>query len=314
MIRGFAALVFAAFFVSSAVGEVIRIAERIEVSSERMSLGDIARILPANAELANVPIGYAPYPGHYRWITKPDIKRYLYKWGLDQGVEIQMDDRILITRESQQVQPDVIEEEVLKFLSAINPGVRISIQKIQIPQDLFLPTGSFQLSIDAPPSIDRLSGLSLKLNFYSDGEHLKSRWVRVKAVAEAPIVVVNKDVPYGQPLKPSDLEIEDRQSDRLGGFFTNRVDVIGSVAKRSLREGEVVTKKDLREAVLVKRGDVVTLLARGPAFVVSALGRSRDSGSRGDAVVIENLESKELVHATVVGNKTVEVIVAGGAQ
>ena len=90
--------------------------------------------------------------------------------------------------------------------------------------------------------------------------------------------------------------------------------VVGGIPKRSLQQGEMLTRKDLREAMLVKRGDVVTLLARGPAFSVSALGRARDSGCRGDAVVVENLDSKQLVHATVVGTKTVEVVVAGGVR
>ena len=110
------------------------------------------------------------------------------------------------------------------------------------------------------------------------------------------------------------MAIEVRQFDQLAGIFTNKNDVVGSVAKRSIQEGEILTEKDLKEAILVNRGDVVTLLARGSAFVVSALGRSRGTGSRGDAVVIENLDSKQLVHATVVGNKTVEVVIAGGAR
>jgi flagella basal body P-ring formation protein FlgA len=86
------------------------------------------------------------------------------------------------------------------------------------------------------------------------------------------------------------------------------------VSKRALREGEVVTRNDLKEAALVKRGDVVTLLARGSGFTVSALGEARDGGSKGDAVLVENLDSKQLVHATVIGHKTVEVVVAGGVR
>ena len=314
MIPRFAKFLLVLFFVPYASGEVVSIDNRVEVVSEQISLGDIAQILPANAQLSGVPIGYAPYPGHYRWITKPDIQDYLHKWGFDGKVQVQMDDRVLITRESQQVEPEMIEAKVRQFLSSLNPEYEISIQQLQIPDDLFLPTGAVEVSVDSPSSVTRLNGLSLKLDFYSKGERLKSQWVRVHAVAEGPVVVTKKDVPYGQMLRPSDLEVEVRQFDRLDGFFAKETDVIGSVAKRSLREGEVLTGKDLKEAILVNRGDVVTLLARGPSFVVSALGKSRDSGGRGDSVMIENLDSRQLVHATVVGNKTVEVVVAGGAK
>jgi flagella basal body P-ring formation protein FlgA len=315
MIRGCAALTVALFLIPLVSGEVVSIGERVEVDTETMSLGDIAQILPANPQIAGVPIGYAPYPGHYRWITRPDIENYLHKWGLDQQVEIRMDERVLVTRDSQQVEPELIEQKVCQFLDSLNPRFRITVQSIQIPNDFFLPVGPIEISIDSPASsVSRLSGLSLKLDFLSMGKRVKSQWVRVDAVAEAPVVIVKRPVSYGQALRPSDVEVEVRQFDRLEGMFTAKNDVIGSVAKRSLLEGEILTQRDLKEAMLVSRGDVVTLLVRGPAFQVSALGRARDSGCRGDAVVIENLDSKQLVHATVVGNKTVEVVMAGGAR
>ncbi len=314
MIRGFTGLTIAVLLFSLVRSEVISIGERVEVNSDQLRLGDIAQIRPADAETAKVPIGYAPYPGHYRWITRSDIENYLHKWGLDQKVEIQMNERVLITRQSQQVDRTRIEEKVQEFLSSLNPELKISVRQIQIPEDLFLPVGPVELSIDPPASVARLSGLSLKVDFYLGGDRLKSQWIRLDAVAEAPVVVLKREVLYGQALRRSDLGVEVRQFDRLEGVFTNLDDVVGSVAKRSLPEGEVVTKKDLKEAVLVNRGDVVTLLARGSAFVVNTLGRSRDSGSKGDTVVIENLDSKQLVHATVIGSKTVEVLIAGGTR
>jgi len=314
MIRKLTGLTFVFWFVFSVRGEVVRIGERVEVEAELLSLGDIAQILPANPEIAGISIGYAPYPGHYRWLTKPDIQNYLHRWGLDQKVELQMSERVLITRDSQQIQAGVIEQKVLDFLRSLNPAFEFSIEQIQMPENLYLPVGSIEMSIDPPPSVTRLDGMSLKLDFFSEGERLRSQWVRVDAVAKAQVVVLNKDVSYGEPLRRADLKIEPRHFDRLEGVFTSLDDVVDCVAKRSLTEGEILTQRDLKEAVLVQRGDVVTLLVRGPAFVVSALGRSRDSGARGDAVVIENLDSKQLVHATVVGQKMVQVVVAGGVR
>lgn len=314
MRQALATVTTALFFFTFASGEVIRIDERVEVNSEQISLGDIAQILPENSNLAQIPIGYAPYPGYYRWISKPDIESCLHKWGFDQKVEIKMKERVLVTRESQLVDSATIESEVSRFLASSFPDYRITIRELQVPSDLFLPSGPLEVSVDSPASLNRLDGVSLKLNFTSRGERLKSQWVRVSAVAEGTVVVLRQDVPYGKSLSRSDLTAEIRSFNRLESYITNENDVIGCIAKRALREGEILTRRDLKEAVLVNRGDVVTLLARGPAFVVRALGRSRDSGSRGDAVVIENLDSKQLVHATVVGNKTVEVVVAGGAR
>jgi flagella basal body P-ring formation protein FlgA len=208
----------------------------------------------------------------------------------------------------------MIEEEVTQFLSTIHPRYSIAVENLQVPSDLFVPAGPIEISIDPPASITRLDGLSLRLEFRSEGQRVTSQWVRVNAVAQGDVVVIKKDVPYGRPLQESDVLLEAREFDRLESYFATEGEVIGCVTKRALFEGEILTSKDLKQPVLVNRGDVVTLLARGPSFVVSALGKSRDSGSQGDAVVIENLDSKQLVHATVVGKKTVEVVVAGGVR
>ena len=172
MIRVYLAVISALLAVPSVSAQLVRIEERVEVESERMSLGDIAEIVPANEQLAGVPLGYSPYPGHYRWISKPDIEGYLHKWGLDRNVVIQMKDRVLVTRESEQVEAGRIEERVRNFLSSAHPEASIKIHQIQIPEDVFVPKGEVELRVDPPKSVDRLHGLSLKVDFYSGGKLL----------------------------------------------------------------------------------------------------------------------------------------------
>ena len=52
--------------VSSGLSQVIEVEDRVEVSGDTLVLGDIAQIGNRFAILSEIPIGYAPYPGHYR--------------------------------------------------------------------------------------------------------------------------------------------------------------------------------------------------------------------------------------------------------
>ena len=51
----------------------------------------------------------------------------------------------------------------------------------------------------------------------------------------------------------------------------------------------------------------MTLIVRSKTFRISTIARARDKGSNGDSITVENLGSKQLVLATVIGNRTVEV-------
>ena len=94
---------------SLGMAQTVFIPERVEVTSESLSLGDIARIEPWSDRLSEFPIGYSPYPGHYRWLEKSYLMDQLKKGAVDlRDIRLEMPQRILITRQSQIVGRSVI--------------------------------------------------------------------------------------------------------------------------------------------------------------------------------------------------------------
>jgi flagella basal body P-ring formation protein FlgA len=311
MLRALVFLVVGILLNPALAGQIVRIADRVEVKSERIVLKDIAQIEPALPELTKIPLGYAPYPGHHRWMTKSDVEHYLHKWGVREGVEIRMSEKVLITRQSQPVEAEKIVRKVEQFLVSAHPGMKISIRGVTLPDAFFLPRGRVDIRVDAPSSVRRLKGLNLKLDFYVDSQRYKSQWVKINAVAEGPVLVLQRDIPFGQPLKNSDLAKQVRQFEKIEDFVLSPEGAVGRISKRPLSRGEILRRTDLRLPTLVKRGEVVTLMARGGSFVVSTLARARDSGSRGDTILVENLDSKEIVNARITASRTVEALVPG---
>ena len=294
---------------SLGMAQTVFIPERVEVTSESLSLGDIARIEPWSDRLSEFPIGYSPYPGHYRWLEKSYLMDQLKKGAVDlRDIRLEMPQRILITRQSQIVGRSVIIGAVRDAFDAHRSDITFDIMRIDAPQDVILPRGELQVQARLPSSMTRLDGLSLKLDFFVDGTLSKSQWARIYASAQARVLVLARPVAFGQRLQRSDLHLEQRSFSRLESFYTHPDQVVDLVAKRGLEMGQVLNTSHLRVPKLVARNDVVTITAQGRSFRVSTLGKARDGGALGDTIEVENLDSEQLLRVEVIGNKRVRVL------
>ncbi len=308
-LRPFPSLCVLGSLLSLGMGQTVRIPERVEVSTESISLGDIARIEPPSDQLSGFPLGYAPYPGHYRWLEKTYLVDQLKKGAVDlREIRLQMPERILITRQSQVVGRSVIEGAVREAFEDHRSDVTFDLMRIDVPQDVVLPRGDLQVRVRLPKPVNRLDGLTLKLDFIVDGRLIKSQWARIYASAQARVLVLARPVAFGHRLQASDLYLEERSFNRLGSFYTRTDQVVNLVAKRDLPEGQVLVTSHLKVPQLVARNDLVTIIAQGRSFRVSTQGKARDGGTLGDTIQVENLDSRQLLRVQVIGNKRVRVL------
>ena len=128
------------------------------------------------------------------------------------------------------------------------------------------------------------------------------------------MVVLRRDVAYGETLTAGVVALEDRELKSLDGYLASLESVVGSVARKKMASGEVLYCRDVEEAVMVRRGDTVTLVARGPRFALSTTAQARDSGRRGEAISVVNLDSRQVVQARVVDAGVVETLVSGSKR
>ncbi len=303
---------FVVFFQSLAAvplfGQSIVLPDRIEVRNDQVSLRDLSADLPP--EYGDVSFGYAPYPGLHRWLTRTEVMSTLKRAGIT-DLKVEMPDQVLLSRASSLLDPQLVRDAVSSYLSSVHPGITIEILDLEMPQDVALPEGKATIAVNASNIPTRLDGVTLKLDVSVDGRHQRSQWVRVRARATGEVVVLLRDLGFGETLKASDLAVDRREVQELEGCITNPDSLVGSVLKRNIAKGEILRGRDVQEAVLVKRGESVMLIARTAALSISMAARARDSGSRGDLVTVENVSSKQLIQARVVGLGIVQVDVPG---
>ncbi|MFN2303459.1 MAG: flagellar basal body P-ring formation chaperone FlgA, partial [Anaerolineales bacterium] len=91
------------------------------------------------------------------------------------------------------------------------------------------------------------------------------------------------------------------------GYFTSVDEVIGMRLRRPIRRDETLSPSNLKPRLLVKRGDIVTILAEIKGLTVRVNGNALTDGHRGDEIRVKNQRSKRILQAEVIGPGTVRV-------
>ena len=83
--------------------------------------------------------------------------------------------------------------------------------------------------------------------------------------------------------------------------------VEGMQAARYISAGQVLTYSDLKKENVVKRGQIVKVLAGNKAIEVSMSGQVEETGAIGDIVRIKNIDSQKMFAARVVDRGVVRI-------
>jgi flagella basal body P-ring formation protein FlgA len=122
------------------------------------------------------------------------------------------------------------------------------------------------------------------------------------------VVVVTRSLPRGAAIHAGDVELQTAPAAAEGAEGIHNVeDVVGRETTRALPAGKVVAADAIRPALLVHRGEIVTVYARTSGITIRTTARCRDDGSQGDLVGVESLLDRGTFFARVSGIREVEV-------
>ncbi len=130
--------------------------------------------------------------------------------------------------------------------------------------------------------------------------------VTVRAFAE--VVVASRPLPRRVAIAASDVHLEERDIAALrSGYFERIEQVVGRMPRRTLVAGAPIAPIDLESDKIIRRGQKVTIVAKGAGIAVRMQGRALDDAARGEMVTVENLSSKRKIEALAVKPGVVEV-------
>ena len=90
-------------------------------------------------------------------------------------------------------------------------------------------------------------------------------------------------------------------------IVTDFREVLGKRARRNINSKTVMRTDLIEYPPLVRRGDMVMIVAETKGLKITALGKVRNSGRRGEKIRVVNVDSQKSVFARVVDANTVQI-------
>ena len=116
------------------------------------------------------------------------------------------------------------------------------------------------------------------------------------------VPVLSRRMRHGDIIRASDLKTRKVRATALDrNALTEHAHIVGKSARRSLHPDRPIRGGDVREPMLVQRGNLVTMTYQTASMVITAQGKAREHGAKGDTVRVLNTNSGKIVEATVTG-------------
>jgi len=293
----------------------IRLLEKVEINAAMISLGAIAQIDGDDRQLIQslkgVDIGKAPLPSRSRVIDIDYIRLRLKQNGFSlENFDLQSSSPVEITRGHIEIDQQKIEKIVSHYLrtTVLRDNNIAQIKDLRVPERIILPRGQITYQVMAPRNTKYLGKIPLAVHFNVDGEFQKKIWT--SATIEMFVDVVVAARPLRKHMTITEDVIELRQMDLAhlpADVITDPQSVLGKRA-RSTISAKTVLRTDLIELPpLVKRGDIVVIVAESKGLRITALGKAKRKGRLGERIPVENFDSKKILNAQVLDAKTVSI-------
>jgi flagella basal body P-ring formation protein FlgA len=121
-------------------------------------------------------------------------------------------------------------------------------------------------------------------------------------------VVTRKPLGRHKPITEDDIEMQTLDLSNLpANVLTDREAVIGKRTKRAVGAQTPLRADSIELPPLVKRGDLVVIIAESENLKITTLGQVKKKGRRGERIPVVNLDSKKVLQARVVDANTVKV-------
>lgn len=104
----------------------------------------------------------------------------------------------------------------------------------------------------------------------------------------------------GHVLRNDDLiAAEEDLSQIKYGYFISKDKLIGKQLKRRLPQNKVIKANYVKSQTLVKRGELVSIVAENTGYSVKMTGTAMGSGAKGERIQVKNNSSKRIVEGIV---------------
>ena len=122
------------------------------------------------------------------------------------------------------------------------------------------------------------------------------------------VPVLKAGLRQGDVISQDDLDYVDIRTAELGANIISAPSkLVGMASRRSLQPLKPLAASDIVLPVVVRKGDIVTMVLESATISLTAQGRALEHGAEGETVKVSNTSSGQTLEAVVTGPRTVRV-------
>ena len=285
------------------------------VDGDEVRLSDIAGLTggaaKARKNMGTTVVATAPKPGQTRFLGIDYIRIRLRQAGIDTSAMTFKGPRdVRIARRGVNLPAGRIKQAVEAAIRGHMPWRQedVTISGITFDETIQLPTGKLAYRVLPKRNEDFLGRTIVALHLFIDGEPVRKLWVNATISVVADVVTVVNPLGKHQHIEQADLTVERRDLAGLSADTVRRIeDALGNRTTRMIYPGTVLKASMIASPPLVRRGDIVRILATTGTMTITATGMAKQQGRKGDAVRVKNTDSNRVITARVSGPGTVVV-------
>ena len=293
----------------------VHVSAMTQIDGKNILLGKIAKIEGNDPDLlkrlSGVVIGRSPLPGRRREVAASTVKRCLRQNRIDPDqLLLQIPARVFVERSFIEISREKIKSLVSDYISQnlINNLSDATIKDIRVSEDLKLPGGRITYTVKPPRNSDMAGKIPFTVNFEVNGKFYKRVWATATIEIFTNVVVTKKPLGRHKPITEDDIEIRKMDLAQLpSGVITDPDVILGQRTRRAIGSHTVLRSNLVEFPPLVKRGDVVVILAETGGLKITTLGQVKKKGRFGERIPVMNFDSKKVLYARVLDSNTVRV-------
>lgn len=299
---------------SSLAKTTISVPETVRVNQPLITLGSIADIQGGDQELIDqleaVKLGKAPAAGEMKEIRGYIIETKINRIVVDsETVTMHLPETVEVMADGIEISPEKIESMVKRFILKKVPwdskSVTISVSPVK---GIVLDPGTVTYEMSARNREDFLGSTNISLAFLVDGRVAKKIQMNTKIAVMQEILVSNRTLERHDVITEEDVRLEKMNLAELKtDVMTDPGEVIGKRVKRTVEVNSPLRLNFLEVPPMVKRGDMVTIVAESDVLKITTKGLVTESGCKGEMVKVINVNSRKELFAKVRDARTVEV-------
>ncbi len=210
----------------------------------------------------------------------------------------------------QTIDPATIRDAVERYIVRNAPWGpdQMKIKEIRFQQPLQAPSGRVTLRVASPKHNDWLGATPFSVHIAVEGRHVRRITVPAHIEVWSDVIMTAKPLGKYQPIEKDDLHVKRMNLDRAPSNVVVRLDqALGRRVTRNIAADCILRMDQIESPPLVRRGDIVQIIAQTPVLKISVKGMAKQDGAKGERIKVINLRSKKRIYAQVVDDQTVLV-------